>query len=159
MLPCSGSSPGDSPGGHRGSRYRDCIFPLDADSSARDQPSLRGGFRRSHWCVSQGTSLLGQGGHEFAAEVGDVGDHAAPDQVGGGRETVVNVSDGRLGRGIIRSPSSIGVPTGVRLAWRTEGSGSARKDPPTHRTLWRRMTTSRRFSPTSTPLTRSRRCL
>jgi hypothetical protein len=52
-----------------------------------------------------------------------------------------------LGRGINRSPSSFGVPAGVRLAWRTEGSGSARKDPPTHRTLWRRMTTSTSFSP------------
>jgi hypothetical protein len=32
------------------------------------------------------TLLLGQGGYEFAAERGDVWDHAAPDQVGSGRE-------------------------------------------------------------------------
>ena len=31
--------------------------------------------------------LLGQGGDELAAEGGDVGDDAAPDQVGSGRET------------------------------------------------------------------------
>jgi hypothetical protein len=57
--------------------------------------------------------LLGEGSDEFAAEVGDVWDHAAPDQVGGGRQTLEHVSDGRLGRGMNRSPSSIGVLAGV----------------------------------------------
>jgi hypothetical protein len=41
--------------------------------------------------------LLGQGGDEFAAEVGDVGDHAAPDRVESGRETTGYVSDDLLG--------------------------------------------------------------
>src|SRR5215213_1109761 len=36
--------------------------------------------RCTDWCVSP-PLLLGQGGDEFAAEVGNVGDHAAPDQV------------------------------------------------------------------------------
>ena len=40
---------------------------------------------------------LDQGGDEFAAEVGDVRDNAAPDQVGGGRETTGYVSDDLLG--------------------------------------------------------------
>ena len=31
--------------------------------------------------------LLGQGGDEFAAEVRDVGDHAAPDRVGCDKQT------------------------------------------------------------------------
>ncbi len=37
--------------------------------------------------------LLGQGGDEFAAEVGDVGDQAAPDHVEQGRETAGDVSE------------------------------------------------------------------
>ena len=37
---------------------------------------------------------LGQGGDEFAAEVGDVGDHAAPDRVGSSRRTLEGVSGG-----------------------------------------------------------------
>jgi hypothetical protein len=41
--------------------------------------------------------LLGQGGDEFAAEVGDVGDHAAPDRVESGRETRGYISDDLLG--------------------------------------------------------------
>jgi hypothetical protein len=36
--------------------------------------------------------LLGQRSDEFAAEVGDVGDHAAPDQVRSGLETLKYVS-------------------------------------------------------------------
>jgi hypothetical protein len=42
--------------------------------------------------------LIGEGGDEFAAEVGDVRDHAAPDQVKRGRETLAYVSDSHLGR-------------------------------------------------------------
>ena len=41
--------------------------------------------------------LLGQGDDEFAAEVGDVGDHVAPDRVESGRETTGYVSDVLLG--------------------------------------------------------------
>jgi hypothetical protein len=41
--------------------------------------------------------LLGQGDDEFAAEVGDVGDHVAPDRVESGRETTGYVSDDLLG--------------------------------------------------------------
>jgi hypothetical protein len=41
--------------------------------------------------------LLGQRRDEFAAEVGDVRDHAAPDQVWGLRETTGYVSDDLLG--------------------------------------------------------------
>src|SRR5215211_3798332 len=41
--------------------------------------------------------LLSQCGDEFAAEVGDVGDHAAPDRVESGRETRGYVSDDLLG--------------------------------------------------------------
>src|ERR671912_343064 len=58
MLTWLGSSRGDAPSGDRRSRYRVCICPLGADSSARDRPSLRGGFRRSHWSVCQCASLL-----------------------------------------------------------------------------------------------------
>ena len=43
------------------------------------------------------TLLLGQGGYEFAAERGDVWDHAAPDRVESGRETTGYVSDDLLG--------------------------------------------------------------
>jgi hypothetical protein len=57
--------------------------------------------------------LLGQGGDEFAAEVGDVGDHAAPDQVRGNREKLEQVFAGLLGWDINRSPSSTGVLMGV----------------------------------------------
>jgi hypothetical protein len=46
--------------------------------------------------VRPSSLFLGQGGDEFAAEVGDIGDDAAPDQVGGGQETLVDVSDGLL---------------------------------------------------------------
>ena len=42
--------------------------------------------------------LLVQGDDEFAAEVGDVGDHAAPDRVERGRETLEYVYDGSLDR-------------------------------------------------------------
>jgi hypothetical protein len=48
--------------------------------------------------VRPASLLLGQGGDELAAEVGDVWDHAAPDQVGGGRKTLVDVSKVVLGR-------------------------------------------------------------
>ena len=58
ILPWLGSAYGDAPGGDRRSRYRDCICPLGADSSARARQSLRGGFRLPHWCVSQCASLL-----------------------------------------------------------------------------------------------------
>src|SRR5919106_6924067 len=51
----------------------------------------------SHWCVCECASLLSQGGDELAAEVGDVGDHAAPDRVESGRETTGYVSNDRLG--------------------------------------------------------------
>jgi hypothetical protein len=37
--------------------------------------------------------LLGQSGDELAAEVGDVGDQASPNQVRDGRETLKYVSD------------------------------------------------------------------
>jgi hypothetical protein len=42
--------------------------------------------------VRPSTLPLGQGGDEFAAEVGDVWDHPVPDQVGSGRETLKYVS-------------------------------------------------------------------
>src|SRR5215204_1885187 len=48
----------------------------------------------SHWCIDwcdyQCASLLGQGGDEFAAELGDVGDNAAPDQVPFAERRLVN---------------------------------------------------------------------
>jgi hypothetical protein len=40
--------------------------------------------------------LIGEGGDELAAEVGDVGDHAAPDQVGSSREVSGYFSDDLL---------------------------------------------------------------
>src|SRR5918993_2330624 len=48
-----------------------------------------------------------------AAEDGDVGDHAAPDQVKGARETLEQVFAGLLGWDMNRSPSSTGVLMGV----------------------------------------------
>ena len=47
--------------------------------------------------MSPSSLLLSQGGDEFAAEVGDVGDHAAPDRVESRRETTGYVSDDLLG--------------------------------------------------------------
>jgi hypothetical protein len=47
--------------------------------------------------VRPSTLLLAQGGDELAAEVGDVGDHAAPDPVGSGREPLEQVFAGLLG--------------------------------------------------------------
>jgi hypothetical protein len=46
--------------------------------------------------VRPSSLLLGQGSDEFAAELGDVGDHAAPDRVGSGRETLEQVFAGLL---------------------------------------------------------------
>jgi hypothetical protein len=57
--------------------------------------------------------LLGQGSNEFAAEVGDVGDHAAPDRVGSGQETQECVSDGHLGGSRKTSHFPAGVLAGV----------------------------------------------
>jgi hypothetical protein len=51
--------------------------PASAYISPPASPSLHGCV---HWCAVS-SLLLGQGGHEFAAEVGDIGDHPAPDQV------------------------------------------------------------------------------
>ena len=60
--------------------------------------------------------LLGDGGDEFAAEVGDVGDHAAPDQVRGDREASEYVSEGLLGHGPKYLLFPAGVLTGVARA-------------------------------------------
>jgi hypothetical protein len=57
--------------------------------------------------------LLGDGGDEFAAEDGDVGDHAAPDQVRDNREKLEQVLAGLLGWDMNRFPSSTGVLAGV----------------------------------------------
>jgi hypothetical protein len=43
--------------------------------------------------VSERLLHLGQGIHEFATEGGDVWDHAAPDQVGSARKTLVDASE------------------------------------------------------------------
>ena len=66
--------------------------------------------------------LLGQGGDEFAAEVGDVGDHATPDQVRGNRKKLEQVFAGLLGWDINRSPSLTGVLMGVVRDPREDGS-------------------------------------
>jgi hypothetical protein len=63
--------------------------------------------------VSPSSLFLGKGGHELAAELGDVWDHAAPYQVRGDPEKLEQVFAGLLGRDMIRSPSSIGVLMGV----------------------------------------------
>jgi hypothetical protein len=67
------------------------------------------------------TLLLGQGGDEFAAEVGDVWDHPTPDQVRSNREKLEQVFAGLLGCDINRSPSSTGVPMGVVRDSREDG--------------------------------------
>ena len=41
--------------------------------------------------------ILGQGGAEFAAEIGEIGEIAVPDQVRSGRETLKYVSEIPLG--------------------------------------------------------------
>jgi len=65
----------------------------------------------------------GQGGDEFAAKVGDVGDDAAPDQVGSGRETLVDVPAGLSLVVSSSSTSPAGVLTGVaRGGWATTSS-------------------------------------
>ena len=68
--------------------------------------------------VSPSSLLLSQGGDEFAAEVGDVGDDAAPDQVGDGRETLKDVSKVPFGRARRASVS--------RLVWGRDSPGSPR---------------------------------
>jgi hypothetical protein len=47
------------------------------------------------WCTAL-LSPIGERGDELAAELWDVGDDAAPDEVGGGRETLGHVSDDPL---------------------------------------------------------------
>src|SRR5215212_203950 len=76
--------------------------------------------RCTDWCVSPPLPL-GQGGDEFAAEVGNVGDHAAPDQVRSDREKLEQVFAGLLGWDINRSPLSIGVLMGVVRDQRGDG--------------------------------------
>ena len=49
--------------------------------------------RCTRWCAKS-YLLPGQGGDEFAAEVGDVWDHLAPDQVGVDRETLKYIPKG-----------------------------------------------------------------
>jgi hypothetical protein len=51
------------------------------------------------WCTRWCTALLspiGERDDELAAELRDVGDDVAPDEVGGGRETLGHVSDDPL---------------------------------------------------------------
>jgi hypothetical protein len=60
-------------------------------------------------------------GYEFAAEVGDVGDHAALDQVGGSRETSEWVSEQPLGHRRKRCTPSAGVLMGVVRGPREDG--------------------------------------
>ena len=48
--------------------------------------------------VRPSSLLLGQGGDEFAAEGGDVSDHAAPDRVARGAQISLIHSRGLLGR-------------------------------------------------------------
>ena len=48
--------------------------------------------------VRSSSLLLGQGGDEFAAEVGDVWDHAVSDQMGDDSEMAGDVFEGRPGR-------------------------------------------------------------
>ena len=74
-------------------------------------------------------TLLGERGDELAAEGRDVRDHAAPDRVGGGRETLVYVSEGLLERPRIAPPPPAGVLMGVALSLRG-GAGRGRSPPP-----------------------------
>jgi hypothetical protein len=57
--------------------------------------------------------LLGQRSDEFAAEVGDVGDHAAPDRVGSSRRTLEGVSGGPLVQRRKRRSALAGLVAGV----------------------------------------------
>jgi hypothetical protein len=59
------------------------------------------------------TLLLGQGGDEFAAEIGDVGDHTAPDRVGGLREGGRTSSTGFSSGSFWIAPPAAGVVAGV----------------------------------------------
>jgi hypothetical protein len=104
-------------GGRRGQTHEavkcsDSWEVLGLDNTDRSaSPSFR---RPYHYIGASPSSLfLGKGGHELAAEVGDVWDHAAPYQVRGDPEKLEQVFAGLLGRDMIRSPSSIGVLMGV----------------------------------------------
>jgi hypothetical protein len=66
--------------------------------------------------VRASSLLLGQDGDEFAAEVGDVGDHTAPDQVKRGLGTSDHVSESLLGRPRI-APLSRLVCSQVCIVW------------------------------------------
>jgi hypothetical protein len=59
--------------------------------------------------------LVGQGGHEFTAEVGNVGDHPAPDQVNMGYGYPEHVSEGHPQVASNGSPPLVGVFTGMWL--------------------------------------------
>jgi hypothetical protein len=72
-------------------------------------------------CSASSFLLLGQGGYELAAEGGDVGANAAPDQIGSSRRTLEQVFAGLLGWDINRSPSSTGVLMGVVRDPREDG--------------------------------------
>jgi hypothetical protein len=56
----------------------------------------------SHWCAYWCASLIGEGGDEFAAEVGDVWDNAAADQVGRKLGTPEPVPEGALSLSVCR---------------------------------------------------------
>ena len=71
--------------------------------------------------VSPSPLFLDKGGDEIAAEVGDVWDHAAPNQVRDDREKLEQVLAGLLGWDMNRSPSSIGVLMGVVRDPREDG--------------------------------------
>jgi hypothetical protein len=58
-------------------------------------------------------SLLGQRCHQFAAEVGDVGGHAAPDQVGSGQEASESSLEGLSEYGVKGALYPAGVRGGV----------------------------------------------
>jgi hypothetical protein len=84
--------------------------------------------------------LLGQGGDEFAAEVGDVGDHAAPDQVGNDRDPSEHVFDGRLEWDMSGFLPLAGVLTGVAREAREEAEVESRRDTANQATYGRRHT-------------------
>ena len=71
--------------------------------------------------MSPSSLFLGKGGHELAAEVGDIWDHAAPYQVRGDPEKLEQVFAGLLSWDMNRSPSSTGVLTGVVRDARGDG--------------------------------------
>ena len=72
-------------------------YALDASHQSRS-PSPYRPYIGVSIGVPPASLLLGQGGDEFAAELRDVWDNAAPARVGGDRETLKYVSDHVLGR-------------------------------------------------------------